>query len=175
MTKQLLCGILRNFLTVPLGKTMKASARTNLIKKEPALAAKTDLLLTFLEEYIDNGGKPQEAWVTAGYAESTKMQAMKMIRKEHATVQKLLSLKIGSHVPSSIQVIVDLMSAEKTPAAVKLKCAQDILSRAGYDAAIDYTITEKPIGDMTNSELDTELAKLLGKAMSPQSNIQVEH
>jgi|TARA_R110000850_G_scaffold202652_1_gene328711 hypothetical protein len=149
--------------------------RIALIKKEPALAAKSDLLLAFLEEYIDNGGKAQEAWVTAGYAESTKKGAMAVARKEHSTVQKLISLKIGSHVPSSIQIIVDLMSAEKTPAAVKLKCAQDILSRAGYDAAIDYTITEKPVTDMTNSELDTELTKLLGKAMSPQATSTVEH
>ena len=141
--------------------------RIALIKKEPDLAKKSDLLLAFLEEYIDNGGDAQVAWVTAGYAESTKKTAMSIVRKESATVTKLLNLKIGSHVPSSIKVIVDLMQAEKTPAAVKLKCAQDIMSRAGYDAAIDYTITEKPVTDMTNSELDTELAKLLNKAMQP--------
>ena len=147
---------------------MAQPKRIALIKKEPALAAKSDLLLAFLEEYIDNGGQAQEAWVTAGYAESTKATAMSVVRKESATVTKLLNLKIGSHVPSSIKVIVDLMKEGKTPAAVKLKCAQDIMSRAGYDAAIDYTVTEKPVGDMTNSELDTELAKLLASAMKPQ-------
>ncbi|MDC1406040.1 hypothetical protein N8314_00635 [Akkermansiaceae bacterium] len=147
-----------------------------LIKKDPNLASKSDLLLAFLEEYIDNGGDAQTAWVTAGYAESTKKQAMAMVRKESDTVTKLLNLKIGSHVPSSIKVIVDLMHNEKTPPAVKLKCAQDIMSRAGYDAAIDYTISEKPVEDMTNSELDTELSKLLSKTIKSNTpTLKVEH
>ena len=156
---------------------MAETKRATLLKKEPAFASKPDLLIKFLEEYIDNGGDAQVAWVTAGYAESTKRSAMSHIRKNHDLVRKLLDLKIGSHVPSSIKVIVDLMQAEKTPAAVKLKCAQDIMSRAGYDSVIEYTVTDKKPEDMTNTELDSELQKLLSSVVTKKTQVtaKVEH
>jgi hypothetical protein len=88
--------------------------------------------------------------------------AMAKVRDNWELVELLIKNKIGSHVPFALNGIVELAANAKQE-SVKLKALQDILFRAGYDAPMRIETTEVQAGDMTNTELDNELTKLLSR------------
>ena len=117
----------------------------------------------FIDLYIDYDGDNTRAWVDAGYAESGKSGSMAKLRQHGDVVERRIVERIGSHVPKALAVVMDLME-NASQASVRLKAAQDILGRAGYDQASKIEFTEKKAEDLTGEELKSELKELLARA-----------
>jgi hypothetical protein len=123
----------------------------------------TERLDKFIDLYLDYEGDNVRAWVDAGYAESTRSSSMAKLRKHWDIVQARIVERIGSHVPRSLAVIVDLMENARSE-TIKLKAAQDIMGRAGYDQASKIELSEKKAEDLNQDELKRELEALMSRA-----------
>lgn len=122
-------------------------------------------LSTFIDLYIDYDGDHKRAWIDAGYAESGVGSAMNKLRQHWDVVERRIVEKIGRQVPQALAVIVDLMENARTE-SIKLKAAQDILGRAGYDQASKIEFTEKSAEELSREELRDELRVLLARAQA---------
>ncbi len=142
---------------------MKERARL-LKKNDNDFKDKSEMLITFLESYVESGDK-KAAWEEAGYAIGGLKNASKMIRDNYRLVEKLIRDRIGSHVPMALEGVVELATNAKQE-SVRLKALQDILYRAGYDKPIEIVTSEKEVRDMDNKELEDELTKLLARSNS---------
>lgn len=138
-----------------VGKAKKLKAT------EEDFSTKTEKFITFLEYYVESGDHKQ-AWLDAGYSPSNIATAMGKIRDNWRLVEKLIRNRIGSHVPFALNGVVELAMNAKQE-SVRLKALQDILFRAGYDAALQIETSEK-VSDLDNAELENELTRLLARA-----------
>ena len=141
---------------------MAKGSRAKILKKtDKTFANSTEKMITFLELYVE-GGDPAKAWIGAGYSPSNTPIAMRTIRDNFKLVEKLITNKIGRHVPFAVNGVIELATNAKND-AVKLKALQDILFRAGYDRPMEIVTSEKTADEMSNTELDTELTRLLAR------------
>jgi len=138
-----------------------AKDRIMLMKKEPDFEKASDKLLRFIELYVETGNHIQ-SWKDAGYSESGIGSAMNTLRNNHKLVEKMIGLRVGRHVPAALNTIVDLMEHARND-SVKLKAAQDVLYRAGYDRPMEIITTEKKVDELDNKALDDELQRLLAR------------
>lgn len=127
------------------------------------LTERPERLVRFIELYLEYKGDHKKAWVDAGYSESGLPRAMKTLRDNFSMVNKLVYQRIGNHVPLALEGIVELAVNAKQE-SIRLKACQDILSRAGYDAAMKLETTVTETKDMKDEELTKELKELLGKS-----------
>ena len=123
----------------------------------------TERLDKFIDLYLDYEGDNVRAWLDAGYAESTKSSSMAKLRKHWDIVQARIVERMGSHVPEALAVVVDLMRNARSE-TIKLKAAQDIMGRAGYDQASKIELSEKKAEDLNQEELRKELSELMNRA-----------
>lgn len=119
--------------------------------------------VNFLNLYVEYGGDAKRAWTEAGFSPTTVKRAMVVVREEWDTVQRLMHMRIGTHVPMALEGIVQIAKHGKQE-SVRLKALQDILARAGYDKAQEVVITDKPTDELDNKELEAELLRLLQEA-----------
>ena len=142
---------------------MAKTSRVKMIKRTTPdlIAGKRDSTLMFIEEYIRTGDA-KAAWVSVGNLPTTAHMAMSKIRDNWDIVEEMIRLRIGTHVPFALNGIVDLAMNAKQE-AVRLKALQDILFRAGYDAALKIETKEVDAKDMSNTQLDAELTRLLAR------------
>lgn len=141
---------------------MAKASRAKILKKtDKTFADTTEKMIGFLELYVENGD-PKQSWLDAGFSASTQMTAMRHIRDNFKLVEKLITNKIGRHVPFAVNGVIELATNAKND-AVKLKALQDILYRAGYDRPMEIVTSEKTADEMSNKELDDELTRLLAR------------
>ena len=117
----------------------------------------------FIDLYIEYEGDNNRAWVDAGFAESSQSHSMSKLRKHWDEVQKRIVQRMGAHVPKALAMVVHLMENAKND-SVRLKAAQDLLGRAGYDQASRIELTDKKVEELSKDELRDELSELLAKA-----------
>lgn len=136
---------------------------------DPIAKKKRDTKLTekkekFLELYIEHADDPAGCWVSAGHSPNNAgHESRRWLRDNYKKVQDRIYDKIGGHVPFAIAGIVELAKTARQE-SVKLKCYQDILSRAGYDKALEIITTEKKAADMSAEDIEKELDILISKA-----------
>ena len=123
----------------------------------------TERLDKFIDLYLDYEGDNVRAWLDAGYAESTKSSSMAKLRKHWDIVQARIVERIGSHVPEALSVVLDLMRNARSE-TIRLKSAQDIMGRAGYDQASKIELSDKKAEDLNQDELKRELEALMSRA-----------
>lgn len=117
----------------------------------------------FIDLYLEYDGDAQQAWVDAGYSEGTKRKAMTKVRDNWKMVEARIVAKIGSHVPFALGVVYDLAKNAKGE-SVKLKAAQDLLGRAGFDQASKIEVSNSDPEKMDKDSLRKELTDLMAKA-----------
>lgn len=115
----------------------------------------------FLDLYIESGNY-REAYVEAGYRPNAA-NARKKAEELQSHIKQAIYTRIGSHVPWAITELVKL-AGNSSSDTVRLNALKDILSRAGYDQAIQIETTEKSEKDMDNSEIAEEIRDLIKKA-----------
>ena len=116
--------------------------------------------LNYLNLYVEYGGDNKKAWIDAGLSETTIGRSMAIVREEWDTVQQLIRMRIDQHVPMALEGIVELAKNAKQD-SVRLKALQDLLSRAGYDQAKEFIVSDRPAEDMDKAELEAEILTLL--------------
>jgi hypothetical protein len=136
---------------------------TNVTQLKVPFNEDNERLSKFIDLYIEYDGNHQLAWTDAGYSESTRNKAMHTLRKHWDIVQKRIVEKIGTQVPKALAMVVHLMENGKNE-SIRLKAAQDILGRAGYDQASKIELTDKKAEDLTRDELTKELQELMNRA-----------
>lgn len=125
----------------------------------------------FIDLYLDYEGDHIRAWKDAGYSSTTTKGAMAKLRQHWDVVQSRIVERIGRHVPRALSVVIDIME-NASQASIRLKAAQDILGRAGYDQASKIELTEKKAEDMGQDELRNELAILMKRANKESETAQ---
>ena len=106
------------------------------------------------------------AYELAGYTGKTKkqlgwrlyMQTKHIIYKRRS---ELVELNLCPVMAS--EVVYEIMMDTNAPHAVRLKSAQDIMARTGYDKPQEIVLTKK-VEDMSTEEVDSELEELLSGA-----------
>lgn len=127
----------------------------------PKMKELNDKEQKFLEEYLVDGDY-NRAYVAAGYKHNAA-NARKKSLELAPHIKQAMYTKIGSHVPWAINELVKL-AMNSSSDTVRLNALKDILSRAGYDQAIQIETTEKSEKDMDNSEIAEEIRDLIKKA-----------
>tara|TARA_R110002020_G_scaffold287099_1_gene502598 strand:- start:39673 stop:40104 length:432 start_codon:yes stop_codon:yes gene_type:complete len=131
--------------------------------KVPYNKGDNERLDKFIDLYIDYDGDNVQAWKDAGYSESNTNASMAKLRQHWDVVQARIVEKMGRQVPQALAVVVDLMMNARND-SIRLKAAQDLLGRAGYDQASKIELTEKKAEDMDHDALREELTTLMRRA-----------
>ena len=121
----------------------------------------------FVDNYLDRNyrGELVRAYIDGGFSDGPKAgsNARQKLRDLRQHVIERMHMQIGIHVPWAFAELVDLAVSTKNE-QVKLKCLQDILSRAGFDHPISFESKSDQPSDMSAKDIATELARLLQKA-----------
>ena len=112
-------------------------------------------------EGIANGLSKERAYIEAGYSENmARANAQKYHRQNAQFIQGYLSEHIGSHAPTALKVVMQIMNDPDEKGGIRLKAAQDVLDRAGFGAKQKLEITTKEVKDLSTEELQNEIRKL---------------
>ena len=131
---------------------------------KPVDKALTEKEANFLVELVDNHLEPVDAFYAAGYTcnqnkSMAKNRAKRLQRNLWLHIEKRIKEKVGETATLAIAVLEKLMR-EADSENVRLNAARDILSRAGYDAVHKQETTVKEVNELSDDELDAQIALL---------------
>lgn len=118
----------------------------------------------FIVELVDNHLEPLDAFYAAGY-KSTQAVAQAKNRSKRLQrflwhhIENRIKEKVGETATLAVSVLETLMR-EADSENVRLNAARDILSRAGYDAVHKQETTVKEVNELSDKELDEQIARL---------------
>lgn len=140
--------------------TIKKDSATLINPSAPA--TKKERLDCFCEG-LCNGLSQVQAYVNAGYADgpSARKNASAFHKSNYQYVQAYISEHIGSHAPTALTVILQIMNSESEKGGIRLKAAQDILDRAGYSAKQKVEFSAKDVKDMSTEDLQKQIQEML--------------
>jgi len=121
----------------------------------------------FMDAYMAHGNHLL-AHKEAGY-KPARGNASKKLTELRRHIQAEVHIKIGSHVPWAVQELVGL-ARSSTSDTVRLNALKDILSRAGYDQAIQIETSDVSEKDLDSKEMNQEIKDLI-KLAGPQLKI----
>ena len=124
----------------------------------------TDREANFVAELVDNHLEPLEAFYAAGYncnqnKSMAKNRAKRLQRHLWLHIEKRIKEKVSETATLAVAVLEKLMR-EADSENVRLNAARDILSRAGYDAVHKQETTVKEVNELSDDELDAQIALL---------------
>lgn len=126
-------------------------------------ATKQEKLDIYCQKLVD-GWSREEAYIAAGYAEqNAKTNAQKFHRQNAEYISGYFAEHIGCHAPAALKVLLEIMNSEHEKGGIRLKAAQDLLDRAGYSAKQKVEISTKSVDELSTSELENEIKRLLGE------------
>ena len=140
---------------------------------DPQLAKKTDNIAKFLTLYAEGNMDKKEAWIAAGFSETTHKRSAQVLRENRKILNRIIGDEINSHSGMALKTIVELCGAKNE--ATRLKAAQDLMSRAGHDTAIKIESTVKNIDKMAVKEIDDEIKALLNNNNDDDSKSEELH
>jgi hypothetical protein len=79
-------------------------------------------------------------------------------------LQQYIFDHIGTKAPIALQVITQIMLDEGEKGGIRLKAAQDLLDRAGFNSKTKLEITTKDVKDLTTDDLTREIQKIMGES-----------
>lgn len=113
---------------------------------------------------LANGLTREAAYVEAGYSGlNCRANAHKYYRQNHEYITGYIAEHIGTHAPTALNVIKEIMLDVTEKGGIRLKAAQDILDRAGFGAKQKIELTTKDVRELSTEELQNEVAKLIGE------------
>ena len=118
----------------------------------------TEMQETFCRTLVENGGKNQEAAISAGYSKHSAHEIARQLKQRPDVARRIAELQrelIGIDLGNlALKTVSDLMTSPKTPAAVKLGAARTALAAAGLDKPTEAKLLEnKDLSEMDLSEL----------------------
>lgn len=115
----------------------------------------------------------EDAYVMCGYSKNgAAKNAATLYGKLKPFIMELREEYVSSSQCASLamKVVEEIMMDEEARPDVRLKAAQDILHRTGYDQPKEINI--RNIEDMSEEEIDEELEALIGNAGNVERLIQ---
>lgn len=121
----------------------------------------TDKQAAFVRYYAQSGISGAEAARLAGYADG-KAMAYYLLAQPHIRQAVRASRETaiqGDLAKLALETLGQLMTSETTPAAVRHSCARTSLEMAGHlGSKGPESVQDKPLGEMTISELERFIA-----------------
>tara|TARA_A100000172_G_scaffold25023_1_gene14615 strand:+ start:1194 stop:1673 length:480 start_codon:yes stop_codon:yes gene_type:complete len=134
----------------------------SLEQPKPLEAHLTEKEYNFIVNLVDNHMEPKEAFFEAGYTATKSSPANRSKRLQRHLwkhIEKRIEQKVSETATLALSVLENLMRGADSE-NVKLNAARDILSRAGYDAVQKQETTIKEVSELTEDELDEQIAML---------------
>lgn len=118
----------------------------------------------FIVELVDNHLEPLDAFYAAGYKSTqnlpqAKNRSKRLRRFLWHHIENRIKERVGETATLAVSVLETLMR-EADSENVRLNAARDILSRAGYDAVHKQETTVKEVNELSDKELDEQIARL---------------
>ncbi len=124
----------------------------------------------FIDAYLDLGSR-DEAYRKSGYSiqgRGWKANARAMFLKLEEVIEERVESRIGEGALMALSVVKDLMMNASSE-AIRLKAAQDYLQRGGRDRIKEIKHVHTKEQELTDKELDAEIATLNGKMIVDSS------
>lgn len=129
--------------------------------QDAPIATKREKLDLYCEG-LANGLTQEKAYINAGYSpNSAKKNASAFHRLNSEYIQAYLAEHIGSHAPTALNVILQIMNSESEKGGIRLKAAQDILDRAGFSAKQKVELSAKDPKDLTTDDIQRQIHAML--------------
>ena len=132
----------------------------------------TEKEYNFVINLVDNHLEPMEAFFQAGYTanrSSPANRSKRLQRHLRKHIEKRIQQKVSETATLALSVLENLMRSAESE-NVKLNAARDILSRAGYDAVHKQETTIKEVAELSDEELDEQIAMLSNVLKLSNSN-----
>lgn len=111
---------------------------------------------------LADGKNREEAYIEAGYSgHNCRANAHKYYRQNADYIKIYLSEHIGVHVPTAFRVILEIATNPDEKAGIRLKAAQDIMDRGGFNAKQTIELVTKDATEMNTEELENEIRRLI--------------
>jgi hypothetical protein len=137
-------------------KTKKTGMAASLEIPKDLEKSLTEKEAAYVRCIVDEALSPEEAYYAAGY-NSKGHRAKRLQRHLWKHIEKRIEERVGETATLALSVLENLMRSADSE-NVKLNAARDILSRAGYDAVARQETTIKEASDLTDEELDAQIA-----------------
>ena len=134
----------------------------NLLEPKPIEAELTQKEYNFIVNLVDNHMEPKDAFFASGYTASRSSpsnRAKRLQRHLWKHIERRIQQKVSETATLALSVLENLMRGAESE-NVKLNAARDILSRAGYDAVHKQETVIKEVTELTEQELDDQIAML---------------
>jgi len=139
---------------------VKTGMYASLEEPKPLDKELTEKEHNFVVNLVDNNLPPVEAFHASGYTaekSNASNRAKRLQRHLFRHIEKRISERVGETSILALSVLESLTADSEN---VKLNAAKDILSRAGYDAVHKQETTIKEVTELTDDELDEQIALL---------------
>ena len=140
----------------------KTGLYANIAEPKPLDNTLTEREQEFIIGLVDNHLEPEQAFHAAGYKSTSscpKNRSKRLQRHLWRHVEKRIEEKVSETATLALSVLEDLMRTAESE-NVKLNAARDILSRAGYDAVHKQETTLREVSELSDTELDEQIALL---------------
>jgi len=125
----------------------------------------------FIDLYLDLGDR-DEAYKDSGYSiegRAWKANARALFLKLQHVIEQRIETRIGEGAILSLKVTKDLMMNAKSE-SIRLKAAQDYREMGGFSRPKEVRVVHTREEELTDEELDEEIASLTGKVIIHGSN-----
>ena len=134
----------------------------SLEEPKPLEAELTEKEYNFIVNLVDNHMEPKDAFFEAGYTATSSSPANRSKRLQRHLwkhIERRIQQQVSATATLALSVLENLMRGAESE-NVKLNAARDILSRAGYDAVTKQETTIKEVTELSDEELDEQIAML---------------
>lgn len=111
----------------------------------------------FCDLYVANGGNATQAAIGAGYSQKSAGELGRKLLKSPKIQLKIKQLNMqrlgGELAIKALGVLEAIMVDEEAPASARVDCAKTLLDRAGYKAGGEGANSQKPLQEMSATEL----------------------
>lgn len=145
-----------------MAKHVQTGMYASLEEPKPLDKELTEKEHNFIINLVDNHLEPEQAFHKAGYTanrSSAKNRSKRLQRHLWQHIEKRIQEKVSETATLALSVLDNLMRSADSE-NVKLNAARDILSRAGYDAVHRQETTIKEVSELSDDELDEQIAML---------------
>ena len=133
------------------------------VLNKDAPATKKERLDVYCENLCNGVGKVK-AFIAAGYSAAHAEKNVTTYHKSNAEyIQSYISEHIGTHAPTALRVVLQIMNDENEKGGIRLKAAQDVLDRAGFSAKQKIEVTTKEVQDMSTEDLQNEIQRIISE------------
>ncbi len=127
---------------------------------------------SFVQAYVENGGNATQAAITAGYPQGSAHQRgheCLRLANVQSRMETLVRQKMAHAAPVAVSSLMEL-AVSASSETVRQAAASSLLDRTGYKVPVQVEVTDT----RTASQVDAELAALLGIAVDPAQPVGPE-